>query len=88
MNVIIFGVDRCPEICLPSLERFFSELPDCVDIYVGLILLDEEGVDGSNEKKISKLSLNRLKKHRNCGILKSFMSFRSLTLADMAMQTS
>ena len=75
MNVIIFGVDRCPEICLPSLERFFSELPDCVDIYVGLILLDEEGVDGSNEKKISKLSLNRLKKASKLRNIKIFHVF-------------
>ena len=75
MNLIIFGVNRCPEICLPSLERFFSELPGCVDIYVGLILLDEEVVDTNNEQKIFKLSFDKLKKASLLRNIKAFQVF-------------
>ena len=60
-NIIIFGVDRCPAICRPSLESLFSELPDYVDVYVGFIQLGEKGAYRSNEIQTQKVSFNRLK---------------------------
>lgn len=42
VNVIIFGVDRCPELCRPGLENFLSGLCECADIYIGLISLAQK----------------------------------------------
>ena len=52
VNIILFGVDRCPDLCRPGLESFLSGLCDCADIYIGLISLGQEGSFKNEQREL------------------------------------
>jgi len=75
LNIIVFGLDRCPNLCRPTLETFLSQLGERLDIYIGIISLEKEDGKCSNEQAILEEWISNLKLRRPLWHVKYFQIF-------------
>lgn len=68
LNIVIFGVDRCPDLCRPAFENFLYQLGKELDIYIGIISLEVDLALSTNyhlslEDWLSKIQSKNLSWH-------------------------
>lgn len=60
VNIVVFGVDRCPDLCRPAFEAFLCQLGEEVEIYIGIISLEIDPVLLKNQQLALEAWLERI----------------------------